>query len=157
MLPTGFRTFHFVSFLYVFFFSFLFLLFRFFSRYFVFVFLRFVFFSFLFVAFLLVFFSFFFLSVSFRFFSFFFVSQFTGTPLKVIYILDILSLSVPTPSSPMSVRVTVVNNIINSSHINQSWDASANVGDSMLVVMQRLQQQQSSFRYYTATGTSYCL
>ena len=79
MLPTGFRTFHFVSFLYVFFFSFLFLLFRFFSHYFVFVFLRFVFFSFLFVTFLLVFFSFFFLSVSFRFFSFFSVSQFTGT------------------------------------------------------------------------------
>ena len=44
MLPTCFRTFHFVSFLYVFIFSFLFLLFRFFSHYFVFVFLRFVFF-----------------------------------------------------------------------------------------------------------------
>ena len=73
MLPTGFRTFHFVSFLYVFLFSFLFLLFRFFSHYFVFVFLRFVFFSFLFVTFLLVFFSFFFfpfLFVSFRFFPF---------------------------------------------------------------------------------------
>ena len=70
MLPTGFRTFHLVSFLYVFFFSFLFLLFRFFSNYFVFVFLRFVFFSFLFVTFLLVFFSFFsfpFLFVFFRF------------------------------------------------------------------------------------------
>ena len=79
MLPTGFRTFHFVSFLYVLFFSFLFLLFRFFSHYFVFVFLRFVFFRFFFVTFLLVFFSFFFLSVSFRFFSFFTVSQFTGT------------------------------------------------------------------------------
>ena len=73
MLPTGFRTFHFVSFLYVFFFSFLFLLFRFFSHYFVFVFFAFRFFSFLFVAFLLVFFSFFFfpfLFVSFRFFPF---------------------------------------------------------------------------------------
>ena len=73
MLLTGFRTFHFVSFLYVFFFSFLFLLFRFFSHYFVFVFLRFVFFSFLFVTFLLIFFSFFcfpFLFVSFRFFPF---------------------------------------------------------------------------------------
>ena len=73
MLPTGFRTFHFVLFLYVFLFSFLFLLFRFFSHYFVFVFLRFVFFSFLFVTFLLVFFSFFFfpfLFVSFRFFPF---------------------------------------------------------------------------------------
>ena len=68
MLPTGFRTFHFVSFLQVFFFSFLFLLFLFFSHYFVFVFLRFVFFfSYLFVTFLLFFFSFFF-SVSFRFF-----------------------------------------------------------------------------------------
>ena len=70
MLPTGYRTFHFVSFLYVFFFSFLFLLFRFFSHYFVFVFLRFVFFvSFRYFSpcFLFVF----FLSVSFRFFSFF--------------------------------------------------------------------------------------
>ena len=69
MLPTGFRTFHFVSFLYVFFFSFLFLLFRFFSHYFFFVFLRFVFlrfFSFLFSLFSFRFFSF-------RFFSFLFV------------------------------------------------------------------------------------
>ena len=66
MLHTGFRTFHFVSFLYVFFFSFLFLLFRFFFAF------RF-FFSFLFVTFLLVFFPFFFfpfLFVSFRFFRF---------------------------------------------------------------------------------------
>ena len=64
MLPTGFRTFHFISFLYVFFFSFLFLLFRFFSHYFVFVFLR--FFSLLFSLFSFRFFSF-------RFFSFLFV------------------------------------------------------------------------------------
>ena len=79
MLPTGFRTFHFVSFLYVFFFSFLFLLFRFFSHYFVFVFLRFVFFRFFSLLFSLFSFRFF----SFRFFSFFFsVSQFTGTPKK---------------------------------------------------------------------------
>ena len=77
VLPTGFRTFHFVSFLYVFsflffffyFVSFLTILFSFFCVSF--------FFSFLFVTFLLVFFSFFF---SFRFFSFFSVSQFTGTP-----------------------------------------------------------------------------
>ena len=69
MWPTGFRTFHFVSFLYVFFFfSFLFLLFRFFSHYFVFVFLRFVSFRYFSPCFLFVF----FLSVSFRFFSFFF-------------------------------------------------------------------------------------
>ena len=69
MLPTGFRTFHFVSFLYVFFFSFLFLLFRFFSHYFVFVFLRFVFFRFFSLLFSLFSFRFF----SFRFFSFLFV------------------------------------------------------------------------------------
>ena len=74
MLPTGFRTFHFVSFLYVFFFSFLFLFFlRFFSHYFVCVFLRFVFFfvSFRFFSpcFLFVFFSF-------RFFSFLFIFPF---------------------------------------------------------------------------------
>ena len=83
MLPTGFRTFYFVSFLYVFLFSFLFLLFRFFSHYFVFVFLRFVFFvSFRYFSpcFLFVF----FLSVSFRFFSFFSVSQFTGTPRELL-------------------------------------------------------------------------
>ena len=79
MLPTGFRTFHFVSILYVFFLFFSFLLFRFFSHYFVFVFLRFVslrFFSLLFCLFSFRFFSF-------RFFSFLFVfsvSQFTGTP-----------------------------------------------------------------------------
>ena len=78
VLPTGFRTFHFVSFLYVFFFfSFLFLLFCFFSHFFVFVF---------FFAFRL----FFFFFVSFRYFSHFryflfvfsafcSVSQFTGT------------------------------------------------------------------------------
>ena len=69
MLPTGFRTFHFVSFLYVFLFSFLFLLFRFFSHYFVFVFLRFVFFRFFSLLFSLFSFRFF----SFRFFSFLFV------------------------------------------------------------------------------------
>ena len=81
MLPTGFRTFHFVSFLYVFFFpffsfsfvSFLFSLFCF--RFFAFSFF-FRFFSLLFSSFS---FRFFFLSVSFRFFSFFSVSQFTGT------------------------------------------------------------------------------
>ena len=79
MLPTGFRTFHFVSFLYVFFFSFLFLcfvsfltiLFPFFCVSFFFVSFRCFSPCFLFV---------FFLSVSFRFFSFFSVSQFTGTP-----------------------------------------------------------------------------
>ena len=73
MLPTGYRTFLVVSFLYVFsfllfffcFVSFLTILFSFFC-------VSFFFFSFLFVTFLLVFFSFFFLSVSFRFFSFFF-------------------------------------------------------------------------------------
>ena len=70
MLPTGYRTFHFVSFLYDFFFSFLFLLFRFFSHYFVFVFLRFVFF---FRFFLLLFSLFSFRFFSFRFFSFLFV------------------------------------------------------------------------------------
>ena len=69
MLPTGFRTFHFVSCLYIFFFSFLFLLFRFFSHYFVFVFLRFVFFRFFSLLFSLFSFRFF----SFRFFSFLFV------------------------------------------------------------------------------------
>ena len=69
MLPTGFRTFHFVSFLYVFFFSFLFLLFRFFSHYFVFVFLHFVFLRFFLLLFSLFSFRFF----SFRFFSFLFV------------------------------------------------------------------------------------
>ena len=73
MLPTGFRTFHFVSFLYVFFFSFLFLLFRFFSHYFVFVFyVSFFFVSFRYFSpcFLFVFFFFPFLFVSFRFFPF---------------------------------------------------------------------------------------
>ena len=69
MLPTGFRTFHFVSFLTFFFFSFLFLLFRFFSHYFVFVFLRFVFLRFFLLLFSLFSFRFF----SFRFFSFLFV------------------------------------------------------------------------------------
>ena len=69
MIPTGFRTFHFVSFLYVFFFSFLFFLFLFFSHYFVFVFLRFVFFRFFSLLFSLFSFRFF----SFRFFSFLFV------------------------------------------------------------------------------------
>ena len=69
MLPTGFRTFHFVSFLYVFFFSFLFLLFRFFSQYFVFVFLRFVFFRFFSLLFSIFSFRFF----PFRFFSLLFV------------------------------------------------------------------------------------
>ena len=71
MLPTGFRTFHFVSFLYVFFLfisfsfvSFLFSLFCF--RFFAFRF----FFSFLFVTFLLVFFSFFFFPFLFVFFRF---------------------------------------------------------------------------------------
>ena len=71
VLPTGFRTLHFVSFLYVFFFSFLFLLFRFFSHYFVFVFFfafRFFFFRFFSLLFSLFSFRFF----SFRFFSFFF-------------------------------------------------------------------------------------
>ena len=69
VLPTGFLTFHFISFLYIFFFSILFPFFRFFSHYFVFVsfaFVRFFFFSFLFVTFVTVFFSFF----SFRFFNF---------------------------------------------------------------------------------------
>ena len=73
LLPTGFRTFHFVSFFNVFFFSFLFLLFRFFSHHFVFVFLRFVFFvSFRYFSpcFLFVFLFFPFLFVSFRFFPF---------------------------------------------------------------------------------------
>ena len=73
MLPTGFRTFHFVSFLYVLLFSFLFLLFRFFSHYFVFVFLRFIFFCFFSLLFSLFSFRFFFfpfLFVSFRFFPF---------------------------------------------------------------------------------------
>ena len=79
MLPTGFRTFHFVSFLYFFFFSFLFLLFRFFSHYFVFVFFAFRFFRFFSLLFSMFSFRFLFLSVSFRFFSFFSVSQFTGT------------------------------------------------------------------------------
>ena len=65
--PTGFRTFHFVSFLYGFFFSFRFLLFRFFSHCFLFVFLHFVFFAFLFVTFLTVFFRFFFCSFLFVF------------------------------------------------------------------------------------------
>ena len=84
MLPTGFCTFHFVSFLYVFLFSFLFLLFRFFSHYFVFVFLRFVlfrFFSFLFSLFSFRFFSFRFFSFLFVFFS---VSQFTGTQMFAV-------------------------------------------------------------------------
>ena len=67
----GFRIFHFVSFLYVFFFSFLFLLFRFFSLYFIFVFLRFRVFCVSFRYFSPCFLFVFFLSVSFRFFSFF--------------------------------------------------------------------------------------
>ena len=66
MSHTGFRTFHFVSFLYGFFFSFRFLLFRFFSHCFLFVF----FFAFLFVTFLTILLSFFFLFVSFWFFFF---------------------------------------------------------------------------------------
>ena len=86
MLPTGFRAFHFVSFLYGFFsflffffcfFSFLTILFSFFCVSF--------FFSFLFVTFLLVFVSFFF---SFCFFSFLFVfsvSQLTGTQIQKNY------------------------------------------------------------------------
>ena len=65
----GSRTFHFVSFLYVFFFSFLFLLFRFFSHYFVFVFCVSFFFRFFSLLFSLFSFRFF----SFRFFSFLFV------------------------------------------------------------------------------------
>ena len=81
MTLIGFRTFHFVSFLYVFFFSFLFSLFRFFSHCFVFVFFRFVFlrfFRFFSHCFLFVFLNF----VSFRFFPvFFYVSQLTDTPL----------------------------------------------------------------------------
>ena len=81
MFTSGFRTFHFVSFLNVFsflffffcFFSFLTILFSFF--------LRFVFFRFFSLLFSLFSFRFFFLSVSFRFsFRFFSVSQFTGTP-----------------------------------------------------------------------------
>ena len=71
----GFRTFHFLSFLYVFFFSFLFLLFRFFSHYFVSVFCV----SFFFVSFRCFSPCFLFIFFSFRFFSFFSVSQFTGT------------------------------------------------------------------------------
>ena len=82
MLPTGFRTFHFVSFLYVFFFSFLFLLFLFSLLCFRF-FLRFVSFRYFSLCFLFGF----FLSVSFRFFSFFSVSQFTGTQLGMHEVL----------------------------------------------------------------------
>ena len=80
MLPTDFRTFHFVSFLYVFFFSFLFLLFRFFSHYFVFFFFAFRFFRFFLLLFSLFSFRFFF----FPFLFVFSVSQFTGTPEKMI-------------------------------------------------------------------------
>ena len=76
MLHTGFRTFHFVSFLYVFFFSFVSFLFSLFCFSF---FLRFVFFFVSFRYFSPCFLFVFFLSVSFRFFSFFSVSQFTGT------------------------------------------------------------------------------
>ena len=79
MLPTGFRTFHFISFIYVFFsfVSFLFsqFCFRFFFA-----------FRYFFVSFR--YFSHCFLFVSFRFFFFwplFFVSQFTGTHCKIRY------------------------------------------------------------------------
>ena len=71
MLPTGFRTFHFVSFLCVFFLFFSFSFVSFLFSLFCFRFFAFRFFAFLFVTFLLVFFSFF-LSVSFRFFFVFF-------------------------------------------------------------------------------------
>ena len=77
MLPTGFRTFHFVSFLYVFFFSFSFPFVSFLFSLFCFRFFTFrFFFRFFSLLFSLFSFSFFF---SFRFFSFFSVSQFTGT------------------------------------------------------------------------------
>ena len=80
MSPTGFRTFHFVSFLYILFFSFAFLLFRLFSYCFVFVFC--FSFFFLFSRYFSHCVLFFFLFVSF-FFPFFNVYRFTGTPLLI--------------------------------------------------------------------------
>ena len=62
-----------------------------------------------------------------------------------------------TPSNLISVLITVIDDVTNTPTINQTWEATANVGDSIFVIMKKLQQQQSSFRYDSVASFSFLL